>query len=317
MVRGSRSEAASGGLVIVCRCVTAPVRPRCGAVRTGRWPDRRAPMTRIGHSRVRSARVTVRDVPRFFPSRSARQSGSPIGAALLGTGLVAAGLGLAFLIVETPLASRLVSGGWTGSGQLPFAAVLLPLGLIAGAGLLVGGTDRLAITLAALRTPAWNRSPLARALNALPGDVSVVRGVVPYDGRPVPTLVVGRFGVAVVDEIGPADRLRRVDGSWEARHDNGWAPTEHPVDRVARDAERVRHWLTHGELDFVVRVYAAVVTRDATIRRSPLCAVVTIEQIPSWIEGLPRQRSLNDGRRHVLLARVREAIATKSGSRAH
>jgi hypothetical protein len=254
-------------------------------------------------------------VPRIFPSRPARQSSSTVGAAALGAGLVAAGLSLAFLIVETPLASRLVSGGWTGSGQLPFAAILWPLGLIAGACLLVAGTDRLAIMVATLRSPARNRSPFARALDALPNDVTVVRGVVPYDGRPVPTLVVGPFGVAVIDEIGPADRRRRVGVSWEARGRDGWVPTEHPVDHVARDAERVHHWLTHGELDFVVRVYAALVTSDASIPRSPLCAVVTIEQIPAWIEGLPRQRSLTDGRRHVLVARVRDAVAARSASR--
>jgi len=157
---------------------------------------------------------------------------------------------------------------------------------------------------------------LALALDTLPGDVAVVRGVVPHDARPVPALVVGPFGVAVVDELAPADRLRRVDGSWEARTRDGWIPTEHPLDQVARDAERVRHWLTHGELDFVVRVYAALVTGDPTIPRSPLCAVITIEQIPAWVEGLPRQRSLNDWRRNVLVARVRDAVTTGPRPRA-
>jgi hypothetical protein len=229
---------------------------------------------------------------------------------LLGAGLVVTGLSLAFLTVETPLAARLVSGGWTGSGQLPFAAIMWILGLVACAGLLVGGTERLAIMVAAIRSSVTSRGPFARALEALPGDVAVVHGVVPPDGRPVSTLVIGSFGVAVVGEIGPADRLRRINGSWESRDRDGWQPTEHPLDQTARDAERVRHWLTHGELDFVVRVFAALVTPDATIPRSPLCAVITAEQIPAWIEALPRQRSLNERRRNVLVARVRDAVAT-------
>ena len=150
---------------------------------------------------------------------------------------------------------------------------------------------------------------------ALPDGVAVVRGVVPHDGRPVSTLVVGPFGVAVIGEMASADRLRRVEGSWEARTRDGWIPAEHPLDQVARDAERVRHWLNHGELDFVVRVYAALVTADGSIPRSPLCTVITAGQIPEWTEGLPRQRSLTDGRRNVLLARVRGAVTTGGRTR--
>ena len=222
---------------------------------------------------------------------------------------MAAGLGLAFLTVETPLAARLVTGGLAGSGQLPYAAFLWVLGLVAGAAMLVAGTERMAVIVASLRSARTGGSPVALALAALPPDAVVVRWVVPQDGRPVRTVVIGQFGAAVVGELDPPDRLRRVDGSWQARTRDGWAPTEHPLDQTARDAERVRHWLNHGELDFVVRVYAALVTSDVTIPRSPLCAVITAEQIPDWIEALPRQRSLNDGRRHVLVARARSAVA--------
>ena len=151
-------------------------------------------------------------------------------------------------------------------------------------------------------------SAVARALAGLPSESVVIRNVVPHDGRPVPTLVVGPFGVAVVEELAAADRLRRVDASWQERTSEGWTVAEHPVDRTARDADRVRHWLTHGELGFVVRVYAALVTADATIPRSPLCAVVSADQLASWIEGLPGQRSLTEARRHRLVARAREAV---------
>ena len=91
------------------------------------------------------------------------------------------------------------------------------------------------------------------------------------------------------------------------RTGDGWVPTEHPLDRVARDAERVRHWLTHGDLDYVVRVYAALVTPDATIARTPLCAVISDDQIPDWLAALPRQRSFSAARRSHLLIRIREA----------
>jgi len=227
---------------------------------------------------------------------------------MLGAGLVAAGLLLAFLTVETPLASRLVTGGWTGPEQLPYGAILWILGLVAGAGLLMAGTDRMAGILATVRLARTNGSPLSQALAMLPADVEVVRGVVPHDGRPVPPLVVGPFGVAIIAEMGRSDQLRRVDGSWQARTSEGWSPTEQPVDHTAREADRVRHWLNHGELDFVVRVHAALLTTDVTMPRSPLCAVLTAEQVPAWLASLPRQRSITDGRRHVLVARARDAV---------
>ncbi len=53
---------------------------------------------------------------------------------------------------------------------------------------------------------------------------------------------------------------------------------------TARDAERVRHWLGDGDLDFVVRVYAALVTADASMPRSASCAVITADQ-SAWSES--------------------------------
>ena len=126
----------------------------------------------------------------------------------------------------------------------------------------MAGTDRMAGIVAAVRWSRANGSPLHQALPMLPDDVDVVRGVVTQDGRPVPILVVGSFGVAVIAEMERPDRLRRVDGSWQARTSEGWSPTEQPVDQTAREADRVRHWLNHGELDFVVRAHAALVTTD-------------------------------------------------------
>ncbi len=106
-------------------------------------------------------------------------------------------------------------------------------------------------------------------LSHLPGDIVVATGVVPDDGRPIPELVVGPFGIAVIHELRPREIIRPVGSGWEKRTSKGWVPTEYPVDRVNRDAERIRHWLTTGDMDFVVRVYAALVTTDSRIPRSP------------------------------------------------
>jgi hypothetical protein len=237
--------------------------------------------------------------------------GRSFGGALVAAGLVAAGLTLAFL---TTLDSTLAStfGPYArGAGTIPLAATLWWLGLIAGGALLVAGTDRLAVVAAAVRRASRARTPLARALASLLPAYETVSGVVPHDGRPVGPLIVGPFGVAVLGELQPPDRLRRVPGgAWQERAADGWIATEHPLDRVAREAERVRHWLTHGELEFVVRVYAALVTTDEAIPRSPVCAVVPAELLAAWLDGLPGQRSLTDGRRQRLVVRAREATAT-------
>ena len=107
------------------------------------------------------------------------------------------------------------------------------------------------------------------------------------DGRPIPELVIGPFGVAIVHELEGARRLRQVGQGWETRTRDGWVPTEGPLEGVARDAERVRHWLANGDLDYVVRVYAALVTTDAAIPRSPLCAVISERSDPGLARGAP------------------------------
>ena len=239
-------------------------------------------------------------------TRPAPRLGSIIGGTLFGATLLAAGLGFAFLVIETPLVSRLIptSGG---SVQLAAAVFIWVLALVGGAGLSIAGTNRLAATVAAVRTGAAARPPVTRMLSRLPDDIVAAIGVVPDEGRPIPELVVGPFGVAVVHELGPREIIRSVGSGWERRTSRGWVPTEYPVDRVNRDAERVRHWLTTGDMDFVVRVYAALVTTDSRIPRSPVCAVVSPEQIPAWFEALPPQRSLTAGRRARLLDRIRAA----------
>lgn len=246
------------------------------------------------------------------PTRPARRLGPLVGSTLLGAGLVATGLGLAYMAIETPFVSRLVPGGHPGSSGLGVSMLAWICAVIAASALAVAGTNHLAAMVALVRTRAARRSPMIRMMQALPDDVVVATDLVPHEGRPIPEVAIGPFGVAVVHEMGSPDSIRRVGQSWETRTTEGWAPTEYPLDTVARDAERVRHWLANGDLDYVVRVYAALVSDDMSIPRSALCAVITADQIPAWIEALPRQRSLSVGRRNHLLARLREAAAAST-----
>ncbi|MFL5674569.1 MAG: hypothetical protein ACJ779_06165 [Chloroflexota bacterium] len=237
-----------------------------------------------------------------------RQPGSLLLGTAFGACLVAAGLCLAFLALATPLVASLVPGGRSGTIHVALGLGIWALALVAGGGFLVSGTNRLAAIVAAIRSPSRGHSPVAAALGVLPPDVYVASNVVLSAGRPIPEIVVGPFGVAVVHELGRPNVIRQTGTTWERKTGEGWLPTEHPLDRVERDAERIRHWLTHGDLDFVVRVYAALITADTSMMRSPLCAVITEDRIPDWIAALPRQRTLSDGRREQIAGRVRAAV---------
>lgn len=239
------------------------------------------------------------------PTRPRRHAGSLVLGTLLGSCLVAAGLGMAFLTVGTPVVSTLVPGS---HGETILVLAVWLLAALAGVSLLVAGTNRLAIIVAAVRPRPRRRSPVVAALGSLPPDVVVATDVMPSPGRPIPEIVVGPFGVAVIHELGQRTAIRQIGTAWERRTREGWVPAEHPLDAAERDAERVRHWLANGDLDFVVRVHAALITPDASMLRSPLCAVIREAQIPAWIAALPRQRSVNDYRLQQVVALVRAAV---------
>ena len=254
----------------------------------------------------------MQSIPRLRPDP---HIGRLIWGTLAGACLVAFGLGLAYMVIGTPLVARLLPGGQAGPSQIESGPLVWTLAVAAGAALLLAGTNRLALTVASVQRRYAGRSPLMRVRGALPEDLLVSPAVVPHDGRPIPELVIGPYGVAIVQDLAGRNRLRDAGSSWEMRTRDGWVPTEHPLDQVERDAERVRHWLTHGDLDYVVRVYAALVTHEATIKRTPLVAVISDDQIPDWLAALPRQRSFSAARRNHLLTRIRAAEGAEAPRR--
>jgi hypothetical protein len=219
-----------------------------------------------------------------------------------GTVLIVAGLTLAYATFATPLVDRLAGSVPLGGSASAVGSMAWPLAVVATAVFLGVGAARLAEVLATVQ-PSRPREPGLAA--GLPEDVLLARNVDPGDGRPVPVLLVGRFGAAVVRELPVASATRREGQYWEALAADGWVRIENPLDRTARDAERVRRWLAHDDQDFVVRVYAAVIAPDASLPRTPTCAVITRDQLPAWLRSLPQQRSLTEGRRARLAGFVR------------
>ena len=245
------------------------------------------------------------------PHRRAPRLGALVGRSVSGVLLTAAGLGIAYAVLETPLVSVLSTDRLSGTGRVPIGLGILSLSLIAGGALLLAGTNRLAAGLAYLRAGNAGAGPGTRALASMADEVAVLADVVPIEGRAIPELAIGPFGVAVLHALSERRQYRQVGSSWEYRTRDGWMPMDNPLEHANRDAERVRRWFTIADLDFVVRVYAAVIVGDSSIPRSATCAVVTPDQLPAWIGALPSQRSLTPARRLRL-----GALATSRASSA-
>ena len=134
----------------------------------------------------------------------------------------------------------------------------------------------------ASRRPA-SRRPSARSTSPRPGSSSPAAGASTSSSS-------GRSG-SWSSRWSRRRTSRATSGRrWELRDDRGrWVPIEAPVDRASRDAERVRGWLGGEDRDFVVRVYAAIVTDDnehrADARPAPSCRPA------SWRRGSRRCRS--------------------------
>lgn len=240
--------------------------------------------------------MTFSTVPQATP-----RFGRLIGATVLGFVFVGAGLAMAYLAIATPMVSDLVPGASAGRGSIGIGFGVWSFSLIAGGALLAAGTNRLAFIIASLKTRNRGAGPAARILGSSSDDMAVASNVVPGDGWPIPEVVIGSFGAAVIHELPATSRVRHGPAGWETRTREGWEPIDDPLDAAMRDAERLRRWLAGADLEFVVRVYAALVVNDQVLQRSPTCAVIGAGQIAAWVASLPRQRTLTAGRRARLL----------------
>jgi hypothetical protein len=231
-----------------------------------------------------------------------------VSGTVAGAVLVVAGLAIAYLVFATPLVERLVPAGRPSTGQTVAGVVAWSIAIFGPALFLFVGTARLARVLGDVGSRKHTGSVTSRHARALPADTVIATGVDLGDGRPIPEIVIGPFGAAVIRELPPPSLTRQRHGRWELRTREGWLPIENPLERAARDAERVRRWFSHDDNDFLVKVHAAVVAPSADLARTPGCAVITADQVPAWLASLPGQRSLTPARRERLLEMVRTAV---------
>jgi hypothetical protein len=243
-----------------------------------------------------------------------RPSMAPLlGGTAIGTILIVTGIVMAYVVLATPTLSVILPTGRLNMGQMATGMLVWAIALVGPAAFVLLGASRLVQILTRLKVRNPPRSTLLRALDSLPDDVVVARGLTLPDGRGVSDVVLGSFGAAVIRELPPTAMTRVRDGRWELRTPRGWTPLENPLERAGRDSERVRRWLGHDDADFVVKTYAAVVGAGRSITRTADCAVLTPDELAPWIAALPPQRSLTEGRREQVLDLVREAAGEVAG----
>jgi hypothetical protein len=244
---------------------------------------------------------------------SARPTRPPLGAvfigAVVGSFLLIGGVFLAWIAFATPvLAGLSPTGGRTSAGQLAIGAAVWGVALVAPPSFAIVGALRLGRVARAVSAKAPMRA--TTRLRAQIGDeYTAANDVRLPDGRVIRNLILGPFGFAILSELPPARAMRRAGGSWEIHGPKGrWTYLENPLERATRDAERVRRWVASTERDFVVKVFAAVITDDRTITRTPTCAAISMAEVPAWLASLPQARALTLDRRAELIDELREIL---------
>jgi hypothetical protein len=235
--------------------------------------------------------------------------GSAVAGTLAGVALVSGGLFLGWLAFTTPIISALSPNVLRPTlPQMAMGGLVWGVALVAPPSFAIVGLWRLSRVVRALTVkPA---TPILTTAAADLGDDFLAASDVRLpDGRVIRNLIVGPFGVAVLNELPPSRFVRRTGESWEARGPGGrWFHIENPLERAARDGERVKRWFAAGERDYVLKVYAALVTADPTLGRSPACAVVRPDQVSAWLASLPPARSITPDRRQEIVEHVRTLL---------
>lgn len=228
----------------------------------------------------------------------------------VGLALVAAAGVLVYLVFLGNVLDRFMPVGRPSTYELVAGALAWTFALTAPAGFGLVGLARIVTAFEKARARRPRITPAVKLRRAIGDDHVVATAVRVPDGRPVPELVLGPFGAAVIEELPPAGAVvSRGPRTWEVRVGKGYIRTiENPLERAAHDAERVRGWLSPDDADYVLKVYTAVVGSDPRVERTPSVAVIAPNQVAEWIATLPVQRSIDAGRRERIVKEIRAAL---------
>ena len=230
---------------------------------------------------------------------------SVLGSGVVGATLIVTGVVLGWLVFATPLLQTFQAPLRATTSQTVISIAAWIIALVLPVACLIVGFLRIDMTTKTMAGLRPRRPLLANDRKLLGNDYRVAVDVMLPDGRAVPELVFGPHGVALLEVAPPVRYTRHTEGRWEILLDKGrWTPLESPIERVSRDADRIRRWLTTDDRDFLVKVYGALVTPETDLPRTPNCAIITREQAAEWIASLPPQRSLTPGRLEAVVAQI-------------
>ena len=88
-------------------CGQPPATVGSGVVRVGGWSDWRWTGSRIGHWLAAIGQASLAAMALITPHRRAPRRGALVGGSVYGALLTAAGLGIAYLVLDTPLVTVL------------------------------------------------------------------------------------------------------------------------------------------------------------------------------------------------------------------
>jgi hypothetical protein len=278
------------------------------------WSCRPGPLVRTGDCRRPGPPTTISGMQviastRPLPGRPSRFSVAMSFA--LGTAFMAGAIWIVFAVFGLGFLERFVPSGRTTTFQLVAGALAWTFALTAPPAFGLVGISRLVVAVERARARRPRITPAVRLARAIGDDHVVATNLrVPDGSRIVPELVIGPFGAAIVEELPPAASvMSRGVRSWEVRTGDGRVRTiENPLERAARDADRVRAWLSSDETDHVVKVYAVAVGTDPRAERTANCAVVAPSEVAAWLASLPPQASLDMGRRERIVRMIRAAL---------
>lgn len=229
---------------------------------------------------------------------------------VVGTALLVLALWLVSVVFFTGFLDQYMPSGRATTYQVVTGILAWAFGLTAPGVFALVGLGQLLTARRIRRACRPHLTPANRVARSIGDDCVLAIGLrIPDGTRVVPELVVGPFGVAVIEELPPSSAvMSRGIRSWEVRVGNGKVRTiENPLERAARDAFRVRAWFAADDSENAIEVYAAVVGDDRQVPLHTGCAVIAPNKVADWLASLPGQRSLDGLRRERVLRLVRAA----------
>jgi hypothetical protein len=232
-----------------------------------------------------------------------------LGRAIVGGGLlVAFGLGVVALILASGVMESVGRIGDSRITQQVFGTATWGLAFLIPSLFVVLGLARIVRAVEARPRPRRDR-PAASQRTRISDEFQVAQAVRLPDGRTIPEVVVGPHGLTVVEEVPPRHASRQASHHWEVRDRTGrWTAVEHPLDRAARDVERLRRWLGNYMEDYTPRFTAVCISDDDRVTRTNEVAVIRRNQLAEFLGAQPSLRQMTSDRRERIAGLLRDLV---------